>query len=261
MLLDFASRKGQIASGTGNLSATASVVATLMKIDPQPTEALPRLTMALRQPEPVPPASALPSARYEAATSTLRWRIWRIEVAYAAARLDPGNEAALVVLLDSLEYEDPELTSLSAEQRENLKHNRPVFDESGDFVRRRGESVGVIAVRDAAVREQAARALQLLMPTLVPLMSDANPDVVKRIASAFQSMGANAVPDLLSMMRRDRDPILRRNAILALGEVGAAASTAVESLRLLREDEDEIVRANADSMLKKLDPGYGRPSK
>lgn len=261
LLVDFDRRNGPIPSGTGNLEATDSVVATLMNIDPQPKETLPRLMMALRQAEPVPPASALPSARHEAAINTLRWRIWRIEVAYAAARLDPGNGAALAVLLDSLEYADPELRSLSAEQREKLKHGTPLFDESGHFVRRGGEPVAVIDVRDAALREQAARALQLLTPVLVPLMSDANPDVVKRIASAFKSMGANAVPDLLSMMRRGQDPILRRNAILALGEVGAAASTAVESLRLLREDEDEIVRAHADSLLKKLDAGYGNPSK
>jgi len=234
----------------GSLGFTDRVVSVLAKIDPEVKESLPRLMVALRQPESVQPLSALPSARDEAWARSLAWRVGRVHLAFAAAQLEPGNEAALDVLLDSLQYEDPELRNLSAEQLKELRRGAPVRDRWGNQ----------IGIKAAAVREWAATALRNLVPTLVPLLQHTDPAVAKRTAGAFHAMGSLAVPPLIELIRsRNRshgDPEVRRGAILALGAVGAPASTALPDLRLLREDPDELVRANADAVLKKLDPNF-----
>src|SRR5438132_340776 len=57
---------------------------------------------------------------------------------------------------------------------------------------------------------------------------------------ALVSEGRDAIPDLVAMLS-DRDPKIRRNAVIALGRIGPEAGESLEPIRERLHDDDGTV--------------------
>ncbi|MFN7976337.1 MAG: HEAT repeat domain-containing protein [Acidobacteriota bacterium] len=92
-------------------------------------------------------------------------------------------------------------------------------------------------------------------PILLSLLRDERPDVRSHAAIAISALGPSVpvevLPDLVAFLD---DPVenVRWAIVWTLGEVGAAATFALERLRLLKKDPSPPVRLAVASSIKKI---------
>jgi HEAT repeat protein len=102
---------------------------------------------------------------------------------------------------------------------------------------------------DPAAIQGAVEVLASLGEPGVPLLVEslARKDVRLRVVSLLGAMGEtaqSAVPDLIELVR-DRDPAIRREALLSLGAIGPAAQAAVPAAMQAMQDGNSQVRYGA----------------
>ena len=86
---------------------------------------------------------------------------------------------------------------------------------------------------EATVVDALGRIGKAAVPALVDLLHDGDRRLRDHAAQALARMGADAkqaVPDLLSALREEKDEGVRKRIIRALGQIGPAASAAVPAL-------------------------------
>ena len=110
----------------------------------------------------------------------------------------------------------------------------------------------------ADVRRSAAAALtrigaEAAIPALIRSLKDKDPIIRGRAGVALAHMGKAAVPALRQALKGD-DRAARAAAVYALGRIGPDAKTAVPALLDMLNDKDEYLRTVAAIALKKIDP-------
>jgi len=208
----------------------------------------------------------------------------RIAAAYALARIDPENDAAVEILIEGLRYVD--VAFREALQRswgaEWQKHGNAMEIRTGDGQR--------IMNHEEGVRESAALALgqvgppaRRAIPALTIALGDEHGGVRYNAANALGQMGTAARPSvpalvealasgdaaaefalgrigfdptdlplLLRALKNPDNPPLRAAAARVVGQI--KDENVVTSLRMLLEDEDPAVREAARTVLGRLDP-------
>jgi len=106
-------------------------------------------------------------------------------------------------------------------------------------------------------KRKAPAQQQKSLQQLVSDMSSSDVATSEAALKSIRGMGKDAVPELMRMLG-DPNPATRRNAVVALGEVGPpAADVAMEKLREMAEkDPDEGVRKAAANSVKQIETRF-----
>ncbi len=113
--------------------------------------------------------------------------------------------------------------------------------------------------KDPFVRVAAARALAALPPApeiTLPIwekaLKDADPETIQHALDALASLGSQAVPKLVDILKQHKE--LRVQAAYTLGQIGPGAAAATDALAALVADEDFNVSTEAVLALAKIGP-------
>ncbi len=109
------------------------------------------------------------------------------------------------------------------------------------------EKVRVEAVKAIAA---LARKDNKLIPTLIDLLKDENYSIAELASKQLSAFGAEVLPNLLEIAKDKTQPTARRNAIVAIGGMGAKAKSAVPVLTKALDDKSDValVRSTVDAL-------------
>jgi HEAT repeat protein len=112
--------------------------------------------------------------------------------------------------------------------------------------------ISVLDDKSLQIAEQASHALSRIgpasVPKLIPVLKHPRATVRALAAGALAEMGPparEACPQLIEALRGERDAMVRKRVIEALGKVRPSADTVVSALSHALKDEDSGVRAKA----------------
>jgi HEAT repeat protein len=111
------------------------------------------------------------------------------------------------------------------------------------------------------VRITVARALQRIgpeareaIPALTQALRDDDPLVVRMVVTALERTGKEAVPVLHDALREHKEVAIRKAIVMALGQLGPAASETVPTLLAIFKDDNDPVQDVAGEALRRVDP-------
>jgi HEAT repeat protein len=137
-------------------------------------------------------------------------------------------------------------------------HAAAALGEVGEAAKPAAQAlVGLLADSDAIVRQQAVKALmrirpgpRIMVPLCVRLLEDSDPGVRMRVLNAISDVGPKAVPGLIVALKNDKAAYW---ACLILREIGPAGKDAVPALREKLGDKRPEIRREAILTLASMD--------
>ncbi|MHC4471050.1 MAG: HEAT repeat domain-containing protein [Planctomycetota bacterium] len=197
---------------------------------------------------------------------------WRCRAAIALARVDPGNEKALDILVELLGAEDAMVregaaTGLAMLAKAAMPKLVAALGHADDSIRYMAclalgrmdpaAEPAVAALRktlegdEPPIKVQAAFALARILPEdeaavngLADLLGHENARVAGSAAAALDDLGERAVPALVAVLETDSEAA-RGLAALTLAGMGRTAHQALPALRRLLEHESATLRVQA----------------
>lgn len=170
----------------------------------------------------------------------------RIEATHILRKIGP---AAVPALTDSIRDRDSRvrfhaLVTL-ARMGPEAKAAIPTIAEA-----LRDPSWGVQAAAVLALQEMGSEA-KCVIPQLVDVLGDPDPNLPVVVRRILRDMGPDVVPALTEMARNATGKA-RYHAIVTLGRIGAAASSAVPAIQTALNDERSDVRTAAAEALQQI---------
>jgi vesicle coat complex subunit len=99
-----------------------------------------------------------------------------------------------------------------------------------------------------------------LIPPLIDALKDSDTEVRQSAVGALASMGHQAVPALVEVLKdKDKDKELRANVAYVLGQMGTGGQEAVPALVKLLKDDDTHVRRRAAYAIQSIVKASGEP--